>query len=98
MTVQLPTSWKRRTTPALFRRQFPSRRPQSRPRARRRTRTHSPSLPLCLSYADTVRCGGDAQQTLRINKEEEPLWSPSLSPLKTLFFFLLGGIHTRIFP
>ena len=69
MTVQLPTSWKRHTTPALFRRQFPSRRPQSRLRARRRTRTHSPSLPPCLFYADSVRRGGDTQQTLRKRKK-----------------------------
>jgi hypothetical protein len=69
MTVQLQTSWKRHMTPALFRRQFPSHRPQSRPRARRRTRTQSPSRPPCLFYADTVRRSGDTQQTLRRRKD-----------------------------
>ena len=32
-------------------------------------RSHSPSLPPCLFYADSVRRGGDTQQTLRKRKK-----------------------------
>ena len=67
MTVQLPTSWKRRTTLALFRRQFPSHAHKA---------GHVPvveqgrTLPRCHRvYADTVRRGGDTRQTLRKRKD-----------------------------
>jgi len=103
MTVQLPTSFEllgspeeshrpRQLSPVISSRGAAQR---SQPRARRRTRTH-PLLTPCLSYADTVRRGGNTQQTLRKKKVVDPSRFSFCRPLKDLL--LLSVVVTCTLP